>query len=161
MLSVRQSEPVEIVARRPVPVPSSVSPRGLPSDGLGTLQGSENYWNMEMSPGCCPVRLRMRRQSIALGSERGSLAGWALSTSFSLGPEADFLVSRAHPSRLIGKGLGSRELSGGTTSHQVGINGVIPWDSLGLSQLRRAESNHLPPGYEPGELPVLYSAHVD
>jgi len=24
--------------------------------------------------------------------------------------------------------------------------------------LRRAESNHLPPGYEPGELPVLYSA---
>ena len=26
------------------------------------------------------------------------------------------------------------------------------------SELRRAESNHLPPGYEPGELPVLYSA---
>ena len=25
-------------------------------------------------------------------------------------------------------------------------------------ELRRAESNHLPPGYEPGELPVLYSA---
>jgi hypothetical protein len=28
----------------------------------------------------------------------------------------------------------------------------------GISELRRAESNHLPPGYEPGELPVLYSA---
>jgi hypothetical protein len=27
-----------------------------------------------------------------------------------------------------------------------------------LGELRRAESNHLPPGYEPGELPVLYSA---
>ncbi len=35
---------------------------------------------------------------------------------------------------------------------------LLSWDSLGLSQLRRAESNHLPPGYEPGELPVLYSA---
>ena len=27
-----------------------------------------------------------------------------------------------------------------------------------IGKLRWVESNHLPPGYEPGELPVLYSA---
>ena len=44
--------------------------------------------------------------------------------------------------------------------HKSWWSACCRFDSDLFSQLRRAESNHLPPGYEPGELPVLYSAPV-
>src|SRR4051812_35151449 len=58
------------------------------------------------------------------------------------------------------RGLCEKEVTAEAPSVDGGLDGLR---EVGLirpqtGQLRRAESNRLPPGYEPGELPVLYSA---
>ena len=64
--------------------------------------------------------------------------------------------------RRAGPGVDEREGAGLRNQVQVspGNDDGHPrgWPFSCFVELRRAESNHLPPGYEPGELPVLYSA---